>query len=153
MTEAPMTCEEIRLQLMALLDGELELINRESIQRHLQSCAECSQHYEALTKLKKGTDEMKLLKLPEFYWQEYWTHVYNRIERGIAWILLSLGAIMLLAIAGFQMTRDFFLDPTQPLFLRLGMGIFSVGAIILFVSVIREKLMIRKVDKYRSVQR
>jgi len=153
MTESPMTCEEIRLQLMALLDGEQEPVNQEAIQRHLQSCPECSQHYEALTKLKKGTSDMKLLKLPEIYWQEYWTHVYNRIERGIAWILLSLGAIILLAIGGFHMARDFFLDPAQPLLLRLGAGIFSAGAITLFVSVIREKLMIRKVDKYRSVQR
>ena len=96
---------------------------------------------------------MRFRALPEMYWDEYWQHVYNRIERGIGWIFLSIGFIIVLAFSGYEFLKDFFLNPQEPLLLRIGVGFLGLGFIIVFVSVLREKLMVRKYDKYRRVVR
>ena len=96
---------------------------------------------------------MKFKPFPEMFWDEYWENVYNKIERGIGWILFSLGAIILLAYGAYEMLQDFFLNPQKPMIEKVGLGLLLLGLIIVFVSVLREKLMIRKVDKYRRIVR
>jgi hypothetical protein len=153
MSKVKPTCEEMSILMMGLMDNELSESQKAKVMEHLASCEKCSAQYKAFSNLKKETSEMKFKKLPEMYWDEYWDHVYNKLERGIAWIILSLGAILIFSYGAYQMTYDFFLDPTRPLFIRVGTGVFTFGIIVLTVSVLREKLMIRHIDKYRSVKR
>ena len=96
---------------------------------------------------------MKFEILPEVQWDAYWDQVYNKIERGIGWILFSIGFILVATFLGYQALEEFFMDPKQPILLKFGVGTLTLGLIFLFVSVLREKLMVKKVDKYRSVQR
>jgi len=153
MTKSKITCEDVSIMLMGLIDGELDQEQKGIVEDHIKTCEKCTSQYESFLNLKKGTSEMKLKKLPEMYWDDYWEHVYNKIERGVAWIFVSIGVIVLLAYGGYQMTHDFFFDPAKPLVLRIGTGVFSLGLLFLFVSVLREKLMIRGIDKYRSIKR
>lgn len=148
-----MKCEEARFLMMGYLDGELNEEQKQDFLKHLQECPDCQAEWQSFNQLKEDTKEMKFRALPEMYWDDYWQHVYNRIERGIGWIFFSLGAIIVLAFAGYELLRDFFLNSTEPLILRIGVGIFLLGFIIILVSVLREKLMVRKYDKYRRVVR
>jgi len=153
MSEHKIGCEQARILMMGQLDGELNEAESRQLSEHLSDCESCSQQYEAFVQLKKGTSEMKFKPLPEMYWDEYWTHVYNKIERGISWILVSIGAILVLAYSLYQAMDEFFHNPAEPLIMKIGVGVLILGMIVLFISVIREKLMVRTVDKYRSVKR
>ncbi len=153
MSRESITCKEARFQIMGLIDYELSEEQVIVLQAHIKDCEECSKIYNSFAQLKKGTNEMAIKKLPEMYWDDYWNHVYNRIERGFSWILISLGAMLILAFGSYEIMRDFYLNPAKPLILKIGSGVLIAGIIVLFVSVLREKLMIRKVDKYRSVER
>ena len=100
MSRAKITCKNVRINMMGLLDNELDEKLSQQIIDHLEVCPECKIKYDSFVKLKKDTNDMKFKKLPEMYWDDYWTHVYNRIERGFSWILVSLGAMILLVYAG-----------------------------------------------------
>lgn len=153
MSEHKISCERARILMMGRLDGELKDAESRQLDEHLAGCESCSQQYEQFVQLKKGTSEMKFKPLPEMYWDEYWVNVYNKIERGISWILVSIGAILVIAYSLYQAMDEFFHNPAEPLVMKIGVGVLILGMIILFVSVIREKLMIRPVDKYRRVKR
>lgn len=153
MNRLSIDCKQAEVLMMGLLDNELSEKQHQDIQTHLAECKACSAKFESYKNLKKDTKKMKFKNLPEVYWDEYWQNVYNRIERGVGWIFFSIGAIILLIFAGYEIFQEFFLNPEEPIGIKIGMGFFGVGLIVLFVSVLREKLMIRKVDKYRSVQR
>ncbi len=153
MMSTKLTCKEVRINMMGLLDNEISEEQKAALLGHIESCPSCQKMYNDFRTLKKDTQEMKFKKLPEIYWDDYWTQVYNRMERGFSWILISIGVMILLVYGGYEVTRDFFLDPQKPLLLKIGVGAFTAGIIVLFVSVLREKLMIRKIDKYRSVER
>ncbi|HHJ52203.1 MAG TPA: hypothetical protein ENJ89_03320 [Caldithrix abyssi] len=153
MAKQRITCEQAQILMMGLLDGELNEQDTQRVKQHLEECEACARQYKSFLKLKKETQDMKFKPLPEMYWDEYWNHVYNKIERGISWILVSIGAVIILAFSLYQAMSDFFSDPAEPLSLKIGTGIFVLGMIVLFVSVLREKLMVKKVDQYRRIKR
>ncbi|NOX88399.1 MAG: zf-HC2 domain-containing protein [Calditrichaeota bacterium] len=148
-----MNCEQARILLMGYLDGELDSEQEKELRRHLDTCPACRAEWESFKNLKEDTSNMKFKLLPEMYWDEYWEKVYNKIERGLGWIFFSIGAIILFGFGFYEMFRDFFMNPKEPLALKLGVGFLSIGLIVIFVSVLREKLMVRRVDKYRRVIR
>jgi len=153
MSNVKIGCAETRILITGLVDKEITDIQKQDLFAHLESCKACQKTYESFVQLKKETSEMKFNKLPEVYWDEYWTHVYNRIERGLSWIFVSIGLIILLGYGSYQVMQDFYLNPEEPILIKMGVGVLTAGMIILFISVLREKLMIRKVDKYRSIER
>lgn len=153
MSNTKIECAEARILITGLVDNEIDETQKQSLFAHLKSCDACQETYNSFVKLKKDTGDMKFKKLPEVYWDEYWTHVYNRIERGMSWIFVSIGLIILLGYGSYEVMQDFYLNPEEPMIIKTGVGLLTAGMIILFVSVLREKLMIRKVDKYRSIER
>jgi len=147
-----MNCEQAKILLSGLVDGELNPEEKKNTSDHITSCPDCRREYARLKKLKEVTDDMKYFDLPDKLWAGYWREVYNRVERGIGWIFLSIGAIILLAFAAWQILNNFFLDPAEPLYLKLGVGSLLLGLIILLISVIRERLFSRKHDRYDEVE-
>ena len=153
MKKHDLSCEDISIKIMALIDGELAQNEIEYIKSHLAKCKQCKEKYNSLTKIKEKVQEMKFKKLPEMYWDEYWQHVYNKIERGISWILISIGAIILLSYALWNMIKDTIADQELNIITKFAIFFLLIGGVILLISIIREKLMVRKVDKYRKVER
>lgn len=149
-----MTTEnKLNLQIMAYLDGELTESEARQIERLIREDAQYRKIYESLRDVQEVTQEMKFKKLPEMYWDEYWTHVYNRIERGFSWIFISLGAIILIGFISWQAIHKLIINESIHPLMKAGIILLALGLVILLVSVVREKLMIRKVDKYREVER
>jgi hypothetical protein len=93
---------------------------------------------------------MSMLKTqdPDKDWEKYWSHLYNRIERGIGWIITSIGAILLLTFAGFQFVKELVSDPELAFYAKIGILALILGIVILFVSILRERIFISKTDKY-----
>ncbi len=147
-----MKCDEIKMLLSALVDNELTPEQKQMVADHLTSCDDCSNEYGRLLKLKEVTNQMKSLDLPDRLWAGYWQGIYNRIERGIGWIFLSLGAMVLLAFGFWRLLNDFFLDSRPPLPLKIGLGALILGAIVLLISVLRERLYSRAHDRYEEVE-
>jgi hypothetical protein len=63
-----------------------------------------------------------------------------------------MGVIILLAIGVWELLQNFFLNPTVPIILKVGLAAFLLGLIILLVSLIRERLFSRAHDRYEEVE-
>ena len=148
-----MNREEIQLKIMAYIDGELPESELAEIRELIDHDAEYKSIYESLAGLKEVTGDMKFRKLPEMYWDDYWNQIYNRIERGISWILISVGVIIILFFLLWQFIENLVADQNIHILLKTGIFLLMAGGIVLVISVLREKLMVRKVDKYREVER
>jgi hypothetical protein len=147
------SCKDMSLNIMALLDEELSEDQIGEVKKHLGICERCSNDYASIKKVKEVTEKMKFKKLPEFYWDDYWKHIYNRIERGLSWLFLSLGVIIILCFAGWEFLDKLIANQDIHPILRWGIFIFLIGIIILIISILREKMMVRRVDKYKEIER
>ncbi|MEW6455593.1 MAG: zf-HC2 domain-containing protein [Acidobacteriota bacterium] len=144
---------DYKILLMKYLDNELSEEERENFQNHIKYCQECEKELNEFKKLKEVMKSMRYLEPQDEVWERYWTSIYNRLERGIGWILLSIGSIILLLYGAFKLIEDLIKDPTIALLVKIGAITFLAGAVILFVSALRERIFVWKRDKYREVKR
>ncbi len=147
-----MSCEEIKILISGMIDGELGPGEKQKVSDHLVSCDDCREEYAKLNKLKEATDDMKYFDLPDRLWAGYWHGIYNRLERGIGWIFLSLGAILIIAFATWRFLQNFLLDNAVPIYVKFGVSALVLGLIILLVSIVRERLFSKKHDRYNEVE-
>jgi hypothetical protein len=109
--------------------------------------------WEQYKKVKEVTQTMKFKSPSKEVWDNYWLTTYNKIERGIAWIIFSIGAIILITYGLFKAVEGIIADPQLQGIIKIGIIAVLLGLVILSVSVLREKLFIRKSDPYKEIQR
>jgi len=148
-----MTCHDYKDLMMGYLDNELSDQQRRQFEEHLAGCPECAGELEQFKRLKAITDEVTLVEPEDRIWQEYWDGIYNRIERGIGWIVFSVAAILLIIYGGFRAIEEIIKDPKIELIFKVGMLALIVGLAILFVSVLRERIYFWRRDRYKDVRR
>jgi len=149
-----MSCDLFNQWMSAYLDGELAGDQRRRFEEHLASCDACSRELQHLRRLTEDLNMMRFNEPGDAELERYWHGVYNRLERGTGWILLSLGSILVLCWGAFKFIEDLIRDPTVSWALKVGISALIAGLVILFVSLLRERLTVRKVDRYsKEIQR
>ena len=148
-----MTCHDYKDLMMGYIDNELSDEQRRRLEEHLAGCPECAGELEEFQKLKAITDEVTLVEPEDRIWQDYWNGIYNRIERGIGWIIFSISAILLAIYGGFRLIETIITDATTGMLLKIGLLALIAGLAILFVSVLRERIYFWQRDRYKDVRR
>lgn len=143
--------EKIKQIIAASVDGGLNNEARAMVEEHLASCPECRREYKELTRVEEVMGKMAFKNPPHETWDVYWTSVYNRLERGLGWILLSLGAIILLFFGGYKLIEGIIENAAIPLPLKAGVLALLGGAVVLLVSLIREQFFMRKRERYKEI--
>jgi ferric-dicitrate binding protein FerR (iron transport regulator) len=145
--------EQMRRRMMAALDGELSGEERAELQRVLAEDGELRIEWERLERVKEATEEMRYREPPEETWEHYWVSVYNRLERGLGWVLVSIGALVLIGYGAWHAIAGLLAESAMPGYIKMAIFLALFGALILLFSVAREKLFVRKGDRYKEVQR
>ncbi len=140
--------EHYKHLLLRVVDGVASDAERAEFEAYVRSCDECRREFGEFKNLEELMSTVKLKDLSEDARTAYWHAFYNRLERGTGWILLSLGAILLLGFGGFMLIREFVINSTVSIILKVGVCAVLGGFVILLVSVLKERLFVRKYDKY-----
>jgi hypothetical protein len=150
MTE--MERDRFRMLMMKALDGELAGSEHSEFDNFLHD-NECADEWAQFRNMKEATMSLKFSAPAPEVWDTYWTSVYNRLERGLGWLLLSLGAVALLAWGAVLAAEALWADGEVPLLMKI--AIFSVagGLFLLFFSIIRERWFTSRHDIYKEVIR
>lgn len=147
-------CDEYRPMISACLDGELPADQRQRLEAHLAACETCRCERAELAELKEQLTMIKFREPADAELERYWAGVYNRLERTAGWAMLSLGAIVLGCYGGYKLIEDVVWNAAVPLPLRIGLPALIFGVIVLLVSLLRERLTVRKKDRYsREIER
>ena len=145
--------DRTRELMMAALDGELQAGEDRELQQLLEQNAELREEYRRMKTVKDVTGSLTFREPPEEVWEMFWVRAYNRVERGIGWVLFSLGAIALLGFGAWHLVGELFSDPEVPVVVRWGVLSLLLGTVVLGVSVVRERWFSQRNDPYREVQR
>ena len=149
-----MTCDEVKALLSGYLDEELASDQQAEVEEHLRACPACAADLAGLAGLKEELSMMKFREPTDEELERYWHSVYNRLERGVGWVLFSVGAILVLCYGAFKLIEETIRDPNVATVLKVGMVALVFGAVVLFVSLLRERLAVRRADRYsREVER
>ena len=134
--------------LSGYIDGELTQQERQRVDIHCDNCEQCRREREEIKALRERVGKTRLSEYGEDKWRESMNDTTVRTSRSIGWILFIGG---LLAIGGIAVFT-FLTDPGLELHLKLIIGAIYGGLAILFISVLRQRLIERKTDKYKDVE-
>jgi ferric-dicitrate binding protein FerR (iron transport regulator) len=152
-TEKAERLERARQLMMAALDDELASGEREELDRLLAEEPALRSEWDRFHEVKEVTDVMSLRRPPEETWEQYFESVYNRAERGFALILRSMCAIVLTGWALWVGLEELWGTSDLPTYVKIAIYAALLGLAVLLLSVIREKLFVRKTDPYKEIQR
>ncbi len=135
------------------LDGNLSAEEEEELFEAIEKDNKLKEEFEEQERIKEALKAMMLKNPSREAWDGYWTDLYNKLERGIAWIFISIGAIIVLAFAAIQFIEELLETDQLPFLEKTGIFALVIGFAILIVSLVREKIFKNKHDKFKEVQR
>ena len=103
---------------------------------------------ERLEELRREIGKSRLSPLGEDIWREHMNEPTVHVTRGIGWLIFVAG---LLAAGGFAI-YEFIIDSSVPLHMKIISALIWGGLAVLLASVIRQRLIERKSDKYKDVE-
>lgn len=123
-------CEKYRVELMALLDGELNGPDLEDMEQHLHVCPHCNREYNRFQKLNHLACQLHFSPPRDVVWDHYWKGVCRKLETRANWIIWGAGSLFLVC-AGTLMTFGF---GNSPMALALGAIATMSGICLLWLS-------------------
>lgn len=145
--------DKFQYLLNKALDNELTESEKIEFEKMLTYSKEFREEWNSLKKLKEISSTMKFKNPTEEMWDKYWLGIYRRLERGIAWVLISIGTTIIIVYGTFKIIESITEDPTLSWFIKLAILAILIGFEILLISIIRERVFLRKSDKYKEIVR
>ena len=146
--ETPNIDEHVVEQLSGYVDGELTQQQRQRIDVHCANCAECAQDLRELNELRMSIGSARLSNKNQDVWRELMNDTTVQRSRGLGWLLLIGGVLACLGIG----VLVFLFDSSISLVEKMIVGAIYGGLGLLFYSVLRQRLIERKTDKYKDVE-
>ena len=142
--------EHVQRLMMAAFDGEISAAEQRELDALIAGRPDIAHEWQRFTRLKEVTAGMSLRRPPEETWDRYWHSTYRRAERGLGWLLVSIGAIILGGYGAWHAVEVFFDASSEPLGIRIAIAALTIGLVILAVSVVREKIFTNRRDPYQK---
>ncbi len=134
--------------LTGYLDRELTQEDAQWVRLHLETCAECSRTMQDLTRVRETTVMTEFDVPDDGQWNEAPRGAPSRWIRNLGWLLAALWAVLFV----FLIIRDTVLEEDDVLRAIIGVGFWAVP-ILIFLSVLIDRIKTRKTDPYREVKK
>jgi len=134
--------------LSGYIDGELTQQERQHVTLHCEQCERCRKTFEELTALRERLGNARISVIGEDKWREKMDDKVVKTSLGIGWVLVIGG---LLAMGGVGLYH-FVIEDSMAIWQKLIIVAIYGGLAALLFSVLRQRLIERKTDKYKDVE-
>jgi hypothetical protein len=134
--------------LSGYLDNELTQGDRQRVELHMESCADCRQSYEEMAQVRADVGQLSFGEISHEEWSGIMNDLSVRTSRGAGWLLYIVGLLGLVGYGAYQ----FYRDDTVPALVKTFVAAILIGLLLLFISVLRQRIVSKRSDKYQDVQ-
>jgi len=140
-------CNDVKEKLSGYLDGELTQQDSQQVRVHLEGCDECAKLHQELFDLKKKiktveSDNGEAVELDKII-----NDLGAKQTQHWGWIMVIIGYVM---IVGYAIVT-FLIDNQLNTFEKIATFLLGIGGLLLFYSVLRQRLIALKTDKYKDI--
>jgi len=143
-----MKCEEIGDLISGYVDLELTQQEAQRVRLHLESCDSCSQTCAEIRSLQAKMGSFSYPATDHEMLENMEKNLLIRSGLWSGWAMIVLGVVVM---GGFGVYR-FLVDPAVPGLVKFFFGLLHAGFFILFLVVLRQRLLVYKNDKYTKVK-
>ncbi len=134
--------------LSGYLDRALPQVEARKIRIHLEDCETCRALYNELKTVREAARDTTFKEPDDGVWGELPKTRFGLFSRSLGWTLVVLWLVVVTAYALWH----FFAETGDPLEIFLVLGLPG-GFVLLFLSVLLDRLRELKTDRYRGVKR
>jgi len=134
--------------LSGYLDGALPQASAQRVRIHLEDCADCAQIHAEMRTLREAARATHFEVPAEDEWPELPQGRPSWLSRSLGWTVLIGWTLAVIAITFW----GYFSDQHDPWEMFRDLGL-PVGLVLIFVSVLLDRLKDLKTDRYRGVHR
>ncbi len=145
----PENHEEMTRLLSAYLDGELTQSDRQRVRLRLENSEEWRRELEELRAIQNMTADLQFRQPPDAVMDALESTLSVQAPRRFGWGLLALALAGWMVYALVLYSRDF----RWPSVAELLAGGVLAGLVLVFLSVLRQRILERPHDRYRNVKR
>lgn len=142
-------CETIQELLSAYLDGELTQQQRQRVRVHLDSCEACRRLFDDLERNRAAVHNLPFPEPDDEQWSRVMGGLIFKTTRGTGWLLWIGGAAVLTGYGLYEFIRD----PSIQAVERVGVLAIILGVVLVFLTVLLERLSSYRTDKYKDVEK
>ena len=141
-------CEDLTALISGYLDGELTQSDRQRVEIHLESCDDCRRTYEETRELREQVGKLPAVEMSPQEWDRIMNNVTVRTTRGAGWLLYVGGLVVLIGYGVYAFAVDDSIDAV----VKTSIAALVLGMVLLLLSVLRQRMIASKTDRYRDVQ-
>jgi anti-sigma factor RsiW len=131
--------------LMRFLDNELPPDRHGVVAAHIEHCTECNRDLHVFRSLKGDLNAIAMRSEPG---PSLWAAINHRLTRPLGWVLLVTGAVVM---AGWSVWS--YATSPELFWRKLAVGSIVIGAALLLVSALVDRVREMPSDPYRQIQR
>ncbi|MGI9205740.1 MAG: anti-sigma factor family protein [Woeseiaceae bacterium] len=135
--------------LSGYVDGELTQQDAQRVRLHIDQCASCEHELEEIELMRSKMGNARLSNADNDIWRETMDDASVKATRGIGWLLVVGGALVAGGFGVYEVLTNF---ASWGLAEKLIVGGLYGGGLLLFLSVLRQRLIERKKDRYKDVE-
>ncbi|HPR62587.1 MAG TPA: zf-HC2 domain-containing protein [Thermoanaerobaculia bacterium] len=132
--------------LSGYLDDELNQSRQQRVELHIQECEICRVTLEQLRTIREVAMKTQFETPSDDAWGELPRGLASRATRGFGWIFLILWFVIMVGFGLYQ-----FLSGPEDLWLKMVTVGGLLGLVLLFLSVLIDRIRTMKSDRYREV--
>ena len=141
--------EHVGEQLSGYIDDELTQQEKQRVWLHCETCVECGARLKELQTLRDKVGKATFSNLDRDAWRESMDDIAVKAARGIGWLLFIGGSLLAIGIVVYEfISNAVSLSLAEKLIIC---GLYG-GMLLLFLSVLRQRFIERKSDKYKDVE-
>ncbi len=140
--------EHVGERLSGFLDDELTQQERQRVELHCDTCEACRNELEELKAIRQRVGKGRLSDLDQGVWRELMGDMTVRTSRTIGWLLFVGGILAAVGLGVYEIV----FDSSASFFEKFIVAAIYLGMAGLFFSVLRQRLIERKTDKYKDVE-
>lgn len=141
-------CEKTQELISGYIDQELTQQQSQLARVHIETCEECRQLYQDLLAIKKSMGNIRYPECEEVKVDTILNEPTSKWMSMIGWIMVIMGYLGFLVWQLFT----FYSEPSVPGWLKVLVFLIEAGFLLLLGSVLRQRLIASKTDKYNKVK-
>jgi hypothetical protein len=142
-------CEPYLILMMGFIDGELSQEEEKRFKDHAYQCPKCAEELTKYQKLAAVTDSLKLKEPADYEWERIYGSLAYKIESRFGWFMVIGGIVIVLAYFLYELIMEWEIAA----WLRVGIVMAFIGFMVLLISALRQRLRIKKYERYETVKR
>ena len=149
----PRERERFEALVTAAVDGELDEAGWRELEEIFSRRPDLRREMEDQRKIKEVVGTMRFIQPAEEHWDRFKRMVLHRLERSVGWSFFVIGVGILLGYGGYVALMALLTAEDVDLWVKAGTLLTLLGTAVLLVSIIRERLFLRRRERYDEVER